>query len=137
MYAVPPSFVTVIAPKYQALSQRIGNMAETFSRQNYRKPIISLEKLDLPGLELLRQIGSRLLSIYEVAYSCSFNRDLQQRNITLLGKQCASLLSEHHRRLFVKALINSFDEQRFNGENDFNEGQIISKIREVNDDLGT
>lgn len=135
IYAVPPSFITTIAPKYQALSQRIGNMSDIFSRQNHRKAIISLEKLDLPGLELLSHIGLRLLSIYEMAYHCSFNRDLQQENIALLAKQCASLSSEHHRRLFVKTLINSFDEQRFNGESPFNESHVISKIREVNDGL--
>jgi hypothetical protein len=137
IYAVPPSFVTTIAPKYPALSQRIGNMAEIFSRQSHRKSIISLEKLDLPGLELLSQIGLRLLSIYEVAYGCGFDKDLQQKNITLLAKQCAALSSEHHRRLFVKALVNSFDGQRFNGEVLFKEEQVISKVREVNDYLET
>lgn len=135
MYAVPPRFVTDIAPKYEALSQRIGRKADVFSRRNPFSTIISLEELDLPGVELLREIGKRILAVYEVAYRVNFDVTRQGGNIDLLAHQCAQLLSDHHRRLFVKTLVNFLNEQRFDGERDYDEEKVVSEIRKVNSEI--
>lgn len=129
VYAVHPGFVNDIAPKYQALSQRIGKMSEMFSRRNPQSTIISLQDLDLPGTELLRQIGLKLLAIYEVAHEVGFNTQLQRENINMIAEQCAALLSDNHRREFVKTLIGFFNEQRSEGERRYDEEQAIAAIR--------
>ena len=134
VYAVPPRFVTDTAQKYPALAQRVGG-AHTFSRVNPLSTIISLEKLDLPGEELLRQIGLRLLSVYEAAYNHEFDRKRQQSNIGLIAKEMSVLLSDSHRRQFVKVLVNFLNEQRFAGERDYDQKRVDQEIRKVDDEL--
>lgn len=99
VYAVPPYFVTNIAPQYEALSQRIGSKVK-FSRKNPFSVQISLDHLDYPSEELLRRIGERLLNVFEIAYYMKFDHELQARNIAQLAETCASLLSASHRRHF-------------------------------------
>jgi P-loop Domain of unknown function (DUF2791) len=134
VYAVPPRFVTDTAQKYPALAQRVGG-AHTFSRVNHLSTIINLEKLDLPGEELLRQIGLRLLTVYEAAYQHEFDRKRQQRNIDLIAKEMSSLLSDSHRRQFVKVLVNFLNEQRVAGERDYDQQRVDEEIRRVDDEL--
>jgi hypothetical protein len=135
VYAVPPRFVTDIAPKYPALSQRIGRQVEIFSRKNPFSTIIGLEELDLPGVELLTEIGKRILAVFETAYQPNFSLVLQHKNISLLANQCAQLLSDHHRRLFVKTLVNFLNLQRVDGEREYGEEQVKSEIQRVNREL--
>jgi hypothetical protein len=135
VYAVPPRFVSDIAPKYPALSQRVGKRSDVFSRKNPFSTIISLEDLDLPGVELLRQIGARLLAIYEIAYEPRFTASLQSENISTLAEQCAALLSDHHRREFVKAWVNFLNEQRVEGERPYSEDSVVSEIRRVHEEI--
>jgi hypothetical protein len=136
VYAVPPPFINNIAPKYPALSQRVGKLTSVFSRKNPLSPIINLQDLDLPGLELLRQIGRRLSKIFEIAYSPGFDSTRQLRNIDLIAEQCAALLSDHHRREFVKTLINFFNEQQAEGERDYDQDRIVSELRKVHGQMG-
>ena len=67
VYAVPPYFITNIAPQYEALSQRISAKVK-FSRKNPFSVQISLDHLDYPGEELLRLIGDKLVGVFEVAF---------------------------------------------------------------------
>lgn len=135
VYAVPPRFVTDTAQKYPALAQRIGGAAHLFSRVNPLSTIISLEKLDLPGEELLRQIGMKLLAVYEAAYKIEFDRKRQGRNIGLIAQEMSALLSDSHRRQFVKVLVNFFNEQRVAGERDYDQARVDEEIHRVDDEL--
>ncbi len=135
VYAVPPYFVTNIAPQYEALSQRISAKVK-FSRQNPFSVQISLDHLDYPGEELLRLIGAKLVDVYETAYQMNFDRELQTSNIAGLAAGCASLLSTSHRRHFVKSLITMLTEQRVGGERPYEDENLQGVIRDVTEQLG-
>jgi hypothetical protein len=135
VYAVPPYFVTNIAPQYEALSQRISSKVK-FSRKNPFSVQISLDQLDYPGEELLRMIGEKLLLIFELAYDMKFDRELQARNIEQLAEACASLLSTSHRRHFVKSLMDILTEQRVEGERLYETDGVETVVRGVTEQLG-
>lgn len=135
VYAVPPYFVTNIAPQYEALSQRISSRVK-FSRKNPFSVQISLDQLDYPGEELLRMIGARLLDIFEIAYETKFDAELQRQNIAQLAESCASLLSTSHRRHFIKSLMNIFTEQRVAGERLYEPDNLQGVVRHVTEELG-
>src|SRR5690242_6067699 len=105
LYAVPPTFIYDIVPKYPALQQRI-QAPNYFSRANPFSPQINLDKLDIPDDELLTQIGFRLLPIFEIAYGAKLNPEIQAANIAIFSEAARnSYLAISHRRLFIKALI--------------------------------
>ncbi len=135
VYAVPPYFVTNIAPQYEALSQRISSKVK-FSRKNPFSVQISLDQLDYPGEELLRLIGEKLLVVFEQAYSIELNHELQKQNIAQLAETCGSLLSASHRRHFVKSLIDMLSEQRADGERIYEPDNVQSVVRGVTEQLG-
>lgn len=135
MYAVPPYFVTNIAPQYEALSQRISSKVK-FSRKNPFSVQISLDQLDFPGEELLKLIGERLVQVFELAYDLKLNHELQTQNIAQLATSCAALLSTSHRRHFVKSLIDMLTEQRADGEFLYEADGVNGVIRRVTEQLG-
>lgn len=135
MYAVPPYFVTNIAPQYEALSQRISSKVK-FSRKNPFSVQISLDQLDFPGEELLKLIGERLVQVFELAYDLKLNHELQAQNIAQLATSCAALLSTSHRRHFVKSLIDMLTEQRADGEFLYEADGVNGVIRRVTEQLG-
>jgi hypothetical protein len=135
VYAVPPQFVNDIAPKYDAFYQRIGRLSDAFSRRNHFSPLIDLAHLDLPGLELLKKIGERILPVFELAYNCSFDSERQKQNISLLADECAQLLGENYRRVFVKTLVTFLNEQRIDGERNYDSRQAENHLQEVNETL--
>ncbi len=134
-YAVPPYFVTNIAPQYEALSQRISSKVK-FSRKNPYSVQISLDQLDYPGEELLRRIGEKLLGVFETAYDLKLDHELQARNIAQLADTCAALLSTSHRRHFVKSLIDMLAEQRAEGERLYEADNVQNVVRGVTEQLG-
>ncbi len=134
-YAVPPYFVTNIAPQYEALSQRISSKVK-FSRKNPFSVQISLDQLDYPGEDLLRRIGDKLLGIFELAYDVKFNREFQTQNIAQLAEVCGALLSTSHRRHFVKSLIDMLAEQRAEGERRYEQDNVQNVVRAVTEQLG-
>jgi hypothetical protein len=135
VYAVPPYFVSNIAPQYEALSQRISSKVK-FSRKNPFSVQISLDHLDYPGEQLLRLIGERLLNVFEIAYEIKFDRELQAQNIAQLAEACASLLSASHRRHFVKSLMDILTEQRVEGERLYEADNAQGVMRQVTEQLG-
>lgn len=135
VYAVPPYFVTNIAPQYEALSQRISSKVK-FSRKNPFSVQISLDQLDYPGDEMLKMIGERLLGIFELAYDMKFDRELQSQNIAELAEACGALLSTSHRRHFVKSLMDILTEQRVEGERAYQADGIQVVVRNVTEQLG-
>jgi hypothetical protein len=135
VYAVPPYFVTNIAPQYEALSQRISSKVK-FARKNPFSVQISLDQLDYPGEELLKMIGEKLLAIFELAYEIKLDRDLQTKNVAQLAEACGSLLSSSHRRHFVKSLMDILTEQRVEGEKLYQSDGVQFIVRQVTDQLG-
>ena len=134
-YAVPPYFVTNIAPQYEALSQRISSKVK-FSRKNPYSVQISLDQLDYPGEELLRKIGEKLLGVFELAWGLKLDHELQAQNIAQLADTCAALLSTSHRRHFVKSLIDMLAEQRSEGERLYEQDNVQNVVRAVTEQLG-
>jgi hypothetical protein len=134
-YAVPPYFVTNIAPQYEALSQRISSKVK-FSRKNPYSVQISLDQLDYPGEELLRKIGEKLLGVFELAWGLKLDHELQAQNIAQLADTCAALLSTSHRRHFVKSLIDMLAEQRAEGERIYEQDNVQNVVRAVTEQLG-
>lgn len=134
VYAVPPYFVTNIAPQYEALSQRISAKVK-FSRKNPFSLQISLDQLDYPGEELLCLIGEKLLRVFEIAYDVELNKELQEHNIKVLAGVCSSFLSTSHRRHFVKSLVEVLTEQRVDGEKTYEASGLEVVVKQVNDQL--
>ncbi|MFL6215870.1 MAG: BREX system ATP-binding domain-containing protein [Blastocatellia bacterium] len=135
IYAVPPYFVTNIAPQYEALSQRISSKVK-FSRKNPFSVQISLDQLDYPGEVLLKMIGEKLVAIFELAYDVKLDHELQAKNIEQLAEACASLLSTSHRRHFVKSLMDILTEQRVDGERLYEADGVQGVVRSVTEQLG-
>jgi hypothetical protein len=116
MYAVPPTFVQDIIPKYPALQQRL-QAPSFFSRSNPFSPQINLARLDLDNQEFLLQLGQRLLAIFQVAFGIALDADIQTANIHILAGQALDMiLPDHHRRLFVKTLVVEWYRQKEEGE---------------------
>jgi len=110
-YAVPPSFLKETITKYEALHQRV-NAPMVFSRRNPFSPIINLETLDMPERDLLRQIGEKLLPIFEIAFDLQLDHPTQLANIDQLVSAAAeSYLSTNQRRLFIKSLVAEWFQQ--------------------------
>lgn len=135
MYAVPPEFINTVIPKYPALQQRVQT-PNYFSRVNPFSPQISLEKLDVPDLEMLVQVGQRLLPIFQVAYDVRLEPAIQAENVALLAEAALkSFLAISHRRLFVKALVTEWFRQKEEGEQVINAEYANRLIRGESDAL--
>ena len=135
LYAVPPVFIHDVVPKYPALQQRIQTPGY-FSRSNPFSPQISLDRLDLPDDELLTQIGSRLLAIFDVAFSTTLDAPIQARNIDVFSEAARdSYLAISHRRLFIKALISEWYRQKEEGQREINSEYAAAMIRGESDAL--
>jgi len=112
-YAVPPSFMEQ-AKTYVALSQRLSS-GINFSIFNPSGVIIDLENLDLSGEELLIEIGKKLWSIFKIAYPNDVADLLAHRNISILAEEVyQQTLDVSQRRIFIKAIIESFHALRTN-----------------------
>lgn len=137
LYAVPPAFIYDIVPKYPALQQRI-QAPGYFSKSNPFSPQINLERLDVPDEELLREIGFRLLPIFEAAYATKLDADAQARNIATLSEAArSSYLAISHRRLFIKALVTEWYRQMEEGQQAIGAEYATASIRGQSDALST
>lgn len=135
VYAVPPEFVNNVIPNYPALQQRVKAPAK-FSRINPFSPQIDLERLDLPESEFLRQVGAKLLPIFELAYKVTLDQRMQANNIEHLAAAAVnSFLATNHRRLFVKALVTEWFQQTQTREHEFDAEYATHAIRNENQAL--
>ncbi len=115
-YAVPPEFMDQVVPEYPALAQRLKG-ASRFGVQSPMQPIIDLDQLPLPTVELLHSIGLRLRDLAERAFDYKFNRETQDENISMLARELGERQFESGtRRQFVKAAATLLDSQRRTGE---------------------
>ncbi len=116
MYAVPPEFLRNIVPDYPALYQRLRSPV-SLSVKSPQAVLIDLEELDLEPVELLTEIGKRILEVFEVARDCEFDRDPQHANARSLASACVNSYFEvNHRRLFVKTWVDFLYHQLVDGE---------------------
>lgn len=118
MYAVPPEFMRTVVPDYPALYQRLKSPVP-LSARSPQAVLIDLEKLDLDPVELLTELGVKLISVFEDARDVAFNHDLQAANAAALAKACAEACFEvNHRRLFVKTWVDFLYAQLADGESE-------------------
>lgn len=116
MYAVPPEFMRTVVPDYPALYQRLKSPVP-LSARSPQAVLIDLEKLDLAPDELLTELGTKLISVFEDARDVAFNHLLQAQNASALAKACTEACFEvNHRRLFVKTWVDFLYAQLADGE---------------------
>jgi hypothetical protein len=116
MYAVPPEFLRNIVPDYPALYQRLRSPV-ALSVRSPQAVLIDLEELDLEPVDLLAEIGKRILEVFEIARDCDFDRDKQAGNARSLASACVNSYFEvNHRRLFVKTWVDYLYHQLVDGE---------------------
>lgn len=116
MYAVPPEFMRTVVPDYPALYQRLKSPV-SLSVRSPQAVLIDLEKLDLNPEDLLTQLGTKLISVFEDARDVALNHELQAKNAATLAKTCADAVFEvNHRRLFVKTWVDFLYSQLADGE---------------------
>lgn len=105
LYAVPPEFLTRFVPEYVALQQRLESPA-TLSIRSPQAVVIDLETLDVPQVELLAQIGERVLVVFSKATDRVLDVDLQRSNLSLLAKVVLEgAWDVAHRRTYVKGSV--------------------------------
>ncbi len=118
VYAVPPEFMRNVVPDYPALYQRLKSPVP-LSVRSPQAVLIDLERLDLEPVELLRQLGERIVAVFETARDVRFDRERQGANAEALAKACVQAYFEvNHRRLFVKAWVDFLFRQLVDGELD-------------------
>ncbi|MBA2660651.1 MAG: DUF2791 family P-loop domain-containing protein [Bradymonadaceae bacterium] len=116
MYAVPPEFMRNIVPDYPALYQRLKSPVP-MSVRSPQAVLIDLERLDLEPVELLTQLGTRLIEVFELARDCELDHALQQKSARALAMACVNSYFEvNHRRLFVKSWVDYLYRQLVDGE---------------------
>lgn len=123
VYAVLPTFIYEVVPRYPALQQRLQvQIGRYFSHTNPFSPVISLDKLDLEEQELLVKIAERLQPIFEIAYEARLDTDLQMRNAGRLAEAALRVLTgTSHRRIFISALIREWYRQWQESESELSE----------------
>ncbi|MEO0075191.1 MAG: BREX system ATP-binding domain-containing protein, partial [candidate division WOR-3 bacterium] len=112
---------------YEALKQRLRSV---FSQVNPLGVKINLEELGIPPADFLRQLGEKLVAIFELAYSYKFPNSIVAELIPHLAEQSAQSFGYDisYRRLFVVSLIETLQKIR----NDPNYlSTIVSSDKEV------
>ena len=128
MYAVPPEFMRTVVPDYPALYQRLKSPVP-LSARSPQAVLIDLEKLDLAPEDLLRELGIKLVSVFEDAREVAFNPTLQAHNAEVLANACAQAVFEvNHRRLFVKTWVDFLYSELADGEYELTEDKAKELI---------
>lgn len=119
LYAATPDFRSDVISKYTALNDRIGSVA--FSVGSPLVPLIDLEAQNTD--EVTRQIGERLLTLFEEANGVTWDRNIQGQNMDLLieaQKDVLMFLDKVPPRVFVyqycRFLSQQLHNQRLIGE---------------------
>ena len=135
VYAVPPNFRSDVAPRYEALRQRI-DARTSFSYRSPMSPVIDLGNLPIEPEELLVQVGQKLLPIVGMARGHEFDPEVQRANVRALAREAVEqALDVNSRRIFVKALANLLIEQAVDGERPLDVAQAKAHVRETNETL--
>ncbi|MFB6263714.1 MAG: BREX system ATP-binding domain-containing protein [Bradymonadaceae bacterium] len=130
MYAVPPEFLRNVVPDYPALYQRLKSPVALGVRSP-QAVLIDLEELDLEPVDLLTEIGERILEVFERARDCEFDRDRQHGNARALAKASVeSYFEVNHRRLFVKTWVDLLFRQLVDGEMELRESAAADLVLE-------
>lgn len=102
--------------QYPALDQRLAVRGATFGEGNDFAPQLALDRV-LDQLQMLTEIGERLLEVGRVATGYVFNQDLQLRNARGLAQVAFERdLDVDARRLFVKTWVGLLDVQATQGD---------------------
>jgi hypothetical protein len=132
--AVPDVWSEVIAKRYEALKQRF-QVFDPFHRGNDDAAQIDLGELGRQR-DILLAIGEKLLELGIRVHGWTFDVTRQRRNLERLASVTAEqLLEVNARRLFVKAWCSLLGEQGRNGEQDYTEEFLTSRIRGVNEEF--
>ena len=135
MYAVPPEFMRNVVPDYPALYQRLKSPV-SLSVRSPQSVLIDLERLDLEPLDLLRQLGERIVLIFEEARGVGLDRELQARNAARLAAAAVGAFFEvNHRRLFVKSWVDHLGRQLADGESELSTGECADLVAAGNESL--
>ena len=113
LYAATPDFRSdVISKSYIALNDRIGSVA--FSPGSPMVPLIDLEAQNSD--EVTRQIGERLMDVFEVARDVKWDREIQRKNMEkLISAQKVELfLFKVLPRIFVYQYCRFLSQQQDN-----------------------
>jgi hypothetical protein len=129
VYAVPPQFLSDVAPRYPALQQRVRAPGR-FSVANHFSPQISLDKLDLAEDDLMLAIGEKLIPIYEKAFGLELDASTQRTNAAILANVSRDVfLDVSHRRLFIKSFVTELARQHAGGEHLLSEEEAAKVVR--------
>lgn len=107
-YAVPDeNFLEGRELIYEALKQRVNTVFD--NKINPSGVKIYLEKLGYEPIEFLREIGSKLTQIYEVAYNHKFDNASSNKTIELVAEKAYNdrYMDISYKRLFVQMLIKA------------------------------
>lgn len=116
LYAVPPEFLRLVVPEYPALDQRLTSPLP-LSIRSPQSPLIDLEKLDLEPVDLLIQLGTKLLEVFQKAEGWNATEAIQRGNLDALAQATSRYSFEvGHRRMFVKTWIAFLHQQHIAGE---------------------
>ncbi|MBD3336722.1 MAG: hypothetical protein GF355_14515 [Candidatus Eisenbacteria bacterium] len=125
LYAVPPEFMRSTVADYPALKQRLHSAA-AFGAQNPSAPVIDLEDMNRETEGLLRDIGLRILKVYEIARDAGLDPALQEGHASRLARVVAQdMAASGTRRAFVKAWIALLNDQSAHGERTLDDAAIV------------
>lgn len=112
-YAVPTEqfLVEGRSPAYEALRQRIQSV---FDFTNPTGVTLRLERMTQAPETLLREIGNKMIRVYQRAYSCQLPREPADRLVDLLAQEASQLAFGDigYKRLFVQAVVKGLHHLR-------------------------
>ncbi len=112
-YAVPTEqfLVEGRSPAYEALRQRIQSV---FDFTNPTGVTLRLDRMTQTPVALLREIGGKMVRVYQRAYSCQLPRDRVERLVDLLAQEAAQLAFGDigYKRLFVQGVVKGLHHLR-------------------------
>lgn len=103
---------------------RLAVHGATFYEGNDFAPQLPLDKV-LGQLQLLTEIGEKLLGVGQIATGFPFDQELQLRNARCLARvACGRDLDVNARRLFVKTWVSLLNFQTTKGEREFSNDEL-------------
>jgi hypothetical protein len=114
---------------YVALQQRYARVAGAFSPKNPSSPVIDLAELPYDNLEILREIGRKLIDLANKIYPGILEYAVEQENLNRLAEYAESRSFDiNHRRLFVKTATWLLDNNGRNSDSKIWSDEQIKQI---------